>query len=299
MITMQGRGPNDRTGDSAVDQGWTVYTSDMRSRAGIFEAWTRLLRDLLNSRFLIWQLFLKDFKAQYQQSVLGIVWSVIMPLIPVLIYLFMSAIGVLLPGDTRIPYVLFVFVGLSVWKIFSDGISFAMSKLLESKAMLGKIRVPKIAIICSSLGRVFFETLVRSLLIVLAMLWCGLAPSALGVVLLLPALIPLLCVTLGIAMLASLVNVVIRDVQKLVDVALTYAMFVSSVIFMMPDEALIGTVNSLNFMNTFVNGIRETLFLGIPSKPGLFLLTSSLSVLFLFAVGRLFYIMEHVIDDKL
>ncbi len=206
--------PSASVAESALGPDWTVYTSDMRSHAGIIEAWTRLVRDLRESRFLIWQLFVKDFKAQYQQSILGILWSFIMPLIPVLVYLFMSAIGVLLPGETEIPYVLFVVVGLSVWKIFSDGISFAMSKLLESKAVLSKIRVPKIAIICSSFGRVFFETLVRSVLIILAMLWCSVGPSALGLVLLVPTLIPLLCLTLAVAMLASLVNVVIRDVQK-------------------------------------------------------------------------------------
>lgn len=284
---------------SALGPEWTVYTADMRSRAGMVEAWTRLVRDIVSSRFLIRQLFIKDFKAQYQQSVLGIVWSLVMPLIPVVIYLFMSAIGVLLPGGTGIPYVLFVIAGLSIWKIFSDGISFSMAKLLESKAVLGKIRVPKIAVICSSFGRVFFETFVRSLLIVAAMVWCGVPPSPSGLVLLVPALIPLLCVTMAVAMLASLVNVVMRDVQKLVDVALTYAMFICSVIFMMPEEGLIGTLNLLNPMNTFVNGIRDTLFAGVPSRPGLFLVTSVLSVLFLFGAGRLFYIMEHVIDDKL
>jgi len=285
--------------ESGLERGWTVYTADMRSHASLMEAWTRLIRDLIESRFLIWQLFLKDFKAQYQQSVLGIVWSVIMPLVPVLIYLFMSVIGVLSPGAIGLPYVLFVIVGLTVWMIFSDGINFAMFKLLQSKAVLGKIRVPKIAIICSSLGRVFFETLVRTTLIVLAMVWYGISPSGQGVILLFPALIALLCLTLSVAMALSLVNIVVRDIQKLVEVGLTYAMFLSSVIFMMPDEGLIGGISSFNLMNTFINGIRDTLFLGTPSKPGLFLLTSGFSVLLLFGVGRLFYVMEHVIDDKL
>ncbi len=81
--------------------------------------------------------------------------------------------------------------------------------------------------------------------------------------------------------------------------ALTYAMLICSVIFIMPDEGFIGTINSLNLINTFVNGIREILFFGSPLKPGAFLLTSGLSMLLLFAAGRLFYIMEHVIDDKL
>jgi lipopolysaccharide transport system permease protein len=247
----------------------------------------------------MWQLFIRDFKSQYQQSVLGVLWSVILPLIPVLVYVFMTAVGVLLPGDTGLPYALFVVVGITIWRIFSDGIMASMHSLMGSRAILGKTRIPKIALILPRMAAVLFDSMIRAGLIVVLAIAYQATPSPAGVALALAALAPLFCLTMAIGMFAALFNIVVRDVHRVIDAGLTYAMFLSSVIFAMPESGLIGGLNLLNPMNTYVNGIRDLLFVGALDKPVVFLATSLCSVVFLLVVGRLFYVLEHVIDDKL
>ena len=290
---------NIAVGRSDPSENWTFYSSAMRSRVGIWEAWKSLIDQVHKNHFLVRQLFVRDFKAQYQQSVLGILWSIILPLIPVMVYVFMKSIAVLEPGLTKIPYVLFVVVGMTVWKVFADGIMISVTKMVELKPILIKVRIPKTVVILAGMGRVCFDTLVRVGLIGVLMVVLGVYPSLWAVLLLLGALIPLISLTLAIGMITSIFNIVFRDVQKAVQAGLTYAVFVSSVVFLMPEEGLIGKINCLNPMNTFVNGLRDILFWGVPSSPGLFVVTSVLSVLLLIVAGRFFYIVEHVVDDKL
>ena len=282
----------------AGDSEWSVYTSDMQSQVGFISSWRSIISDVYRCRFLMWQLFKKDFKTQYQQSYLGILWSVILPLVPVVIYVFMAKIGVLRATGIGVPYLVYVVVGLTVWKIFADGISVAISKVVESKSMLGKVRIPKIVIIFSGMGQVLFETGVRIALVAVVAWYYQVAPStwAFGLALI---MVPIFSLTLAAGMLASVINIVIRDVGKLMTVALNYAMFICSVIFPMPHTGVIGVVNQFNPMNTFVNSVRELLFLGPPANPLLLLVTSAACIVLLLIAGRVFHILEHVIHDKL
>lgn len=277
---------------------WSEYTPDLHSGVGFFHAWISMLGDLTRHRYLMWQLFRKDLKAQYQQSYLGATWSIVLPLVPVVIYVFMAEIGVLKVDDIGLPYVVFVTTGLTVWRILADGVSVAMSKVIESKAMLGKIRIPKIVIIFSGMGQVCFETAVRGILVALVAWYYSVYPSW-WAVMVIPALVPLVCLTLAVGMLASVCNMVFRDVEKFLNVALTYAVFVCSVVFLMPESGMIGEINQFNPMNTFVVAIRELLFTGPPGRPILFLITSVASVCALLVACRVFYVLEHVIHDSL
>jgi len=277
---------------------WTYYTPDLHSGAGFVEAWTSIVRDLSKHRFLMWQLFKKDFKAQYQQSYLGILWSVLLPLLPIAIYVFMVRIGVLIIDNIGMPYLVFVVVGLTLWRILADGITVSMNKVIESKAILGKIRIPKIVIIFSGMGQVCFETAVRSVVVVIVAWYYGMCPSVWSLVFA-AALIPWLCLTIAVGMLASVFNMVFRDVEKFLGVALTYAMFLCSVIFVMPDTGIIGVLNQFNPMNTFIVGLRELLFVGPPDRSLLFAVTSVGSVLALLVACRVFYVLEYMVHDRL
>jgi len=73
-----------------------TYTSkgpSVEGHSGIF-ATTRLMwLELISSKELIWRLFLRDFKAKYRQSALGVVWAVLMPLVTVGMFVSMNRSG--------------------------------------------------------------------------------------------------------------------------------------------------------------------------------------------------------------
>ncbi|MFC1834868.1 ABC transporter permease [Thermodesulfobacteriota bacterium] len=280
------------------DAEWTVYTPDVRSRLTTLQALRSIVRDIYQWRSLLWQIFVKDFRAQYQQSVLGTLWSVILPIVPVFVYVFMNLVGVLRPGS-KIPFLLFAAVGLTVWKVFAEGISKSISKVLTSKSILTKIRAPKIVVIISGFMSVGFDTLVRLGLVAVLVFIVGVKPSIFGCLLFIGALVPLFSLTMAVGLIASILNVVVRDVQKIVQVALTYGLFFSSVIFVIPEGGIMGKIVQFNPMNTYVDGMREMLFMGSPSKQWLFLVTCLVSLVCLIIAIKVFYMLEYVVDDKL
>ena len=71
-------------------------------------------RDFLSARELAWRLFRRDFKARYQQSLLGIAWAVVLPMATVGLFLAMKRSSVINIGRLEVPYPLYALVGLSI-----------------------------------------------------------------------------------------------------------------------------------------------------------------------------------------
>ena len=85
-----------------------VYEPDQRARLGFVLSWKAMIENVVNSRELIWQLFKRDLLAGSKQSVLGILWIVISPLVGIVSWVLMNEAGVLHPGALDIPYPLYV-----------------------------------------------------------------------------------------------------------------------------------------------------------------------------------------------
>ena len=81
------------------------------------------LSDIYTSRFLAKQLAVRDIKAQYRQSYLGILWAVIGPLTTAFLWVFLNSSGTVKISDTGIPYPVYVFSGTLLWSIITGAIS--------------------------------------------------------------------------------------------------------------------------------------------------------------------------------
>ena len=80
----------------------------MRYRSGQnggwgYRVWHEMVSELVDSRELVWRLFLRDFKAKYRQTVLGFLWALIMPLLTVATFVFLNRAGILNIGKVDIP----------------------------------------------------------------------------------------------------------------------------------------------------------------------------------------------------
>ena len=89
--------------------------------------WAALnLRDLWAYRELLYFLAWRDVKVRYKQTLLGVAWVVIQPLLPMLVFTFIFGRVVRVPSD-GIPYHLFAFAGLVPWMFFSGSITRSVS----------------------------------------------------------------------------------------------------------------------------------------------------------------------------
>jgi lipopolysaccharide transport system permease protein len=87
------------------------------------------LAEIYQSRELLLTLGIRDIKVRYKQTVLGVVWVVLQPLMASLIFAFIFGVLARLPSDGR-PYILFAFAGLMAWNTFSQTLTKASSSLV-------------------------------------------------------------------------------------------------------------------------------------------------------------------------
>ena len=92
----------------------TAYHSKNNSR-GFLGSIIMFCSDFWNARFVIWFLFKRDFIAQFRQKLFGYFWIVIAPFMAVLPFIFLTKVGIFRPGDTDMPYPIFIVIGLGIW----------------------------------------------------------------------------------------------------------------------------------------------------------------------------------------
>src|SRR5450759_195944 len=109
----------------------TIYEPNQRTKMGFFTIWFLMVKNILNSRDLIFQLFKRDFFMAYKKSLLGITWIFISPIIGIVSWVFMNAAGILTPGNVGIPYPAYVLLSSSIWGLFMGFYSSAAGTLLS------------------------------------------------------------------------------------------------------------------------------------------------------------------------
>lgn len=204
-----------------------------------------LLADLFGSRELAWRLAVRDISAQYRQAALGILWAFILPLVNTFTWVFLSESGIVSLSETDIPYPVYVFVGTMLWQILVDAINAPLNETTAAKAMLAKLNFPREAIIMSGIYKTLFNALIKVLLVIIAISFFGIYPG--WTLLWLPvALFSLILVGTSIGLLITPVGILYTDIGKAIPLFMQFLMYVTPVVFAMPQSGLAATIFKLN-----------------------------------------------------
>src|SRR5690606_30150421 len=105
-------------------------------------AWGASLRDLWQARELLYFLVWRDIKVRYKQSVLGMLWIVIQPLVTMVVFtlLFNRLLGVQTGSD--VPYPVYTFAALLPWTYFAGALSRGALSLVNDRNLLTKVYFP-------------------------------------------------------------------------------------------------------------------------------------------------------------
>jgi len=134
-------------------------------------------RDLWAGRGLAWRLFLRDFKAQYSQTMLGYVWAFLPPLFASLTFVFLQSQGIVKIEGLGVPYAAFAMIGTMLWQTFVESMQSPLQSITAAKPMLAKINFPRESILVAGLYMVLTSTAIRMLLIFGVMLVWGIVPG--------------------------------------------------------------------------------------------------------------------------
>lgn len=256
----------------------TVIRPNQRG-LGLSEAYAR--RELLY--FLIW----RDIKIRYKQTVLGIAWAVLVPLVQLVIFsvIFGRLAGIKPDGDY--PYPLFVFAGLVPWTFFAQSVTQGGQSLVNQQQMLTKVYFPRLFVPTGTVGGCFLDFLISFGVYAVVMVFYGFTPS--WQVVLVPVLMAwTVLASIGVVYLLSALTVAYRDFRYVVPVMIQSLMFLSPVVYpvtLAPKQYqwLLG----LNPMAGIIDGFRSAIL----GKPWNFptLLTSLAITFVLLFVGVMYF----------
>jgi lipopolysaccharide transport system permease protein len=287
----------DKVDSPLMDERVTIYNRDTNFGLPTLKAVWFSLREIWFYRWLIWVNFKKDFVGQYKRSSLAILWTVVMPIIPLTAYLFLAFIRAL-NVTSGLPYPVFIISGMTIWLILSEGITLAMGAVNKERSVLTKVKIPLITVIIAGYGKVCANTLIRIPFLVLVFIIFKIVPPP--VTLLFPfVLLPIIVLGLGFGIIFGMLGAMTQDAENAVAVMMRYGMFLCSVIFAMPTDGLMGTLNRLNIFNHLVVGLRDFLVHGSFSDPSGFAAASAISVLIFIIALRWNYSLEYLVREAL
>jgi len=219
-------------------------------------------RDLLASRDLAWRLLVRDISAQYRQSLFGVAWAFVPPIITAVGLVVARDVGAVNIAQTDIPYPAYVMFSMTLCQTFTEALNGPITALSQAKPMLAKINFPKEAIILSQLGQVFFNFGIKLFLIVGLFIWFR-VPVGWTVVLAPVALIHLIVFGTFIGLFLAPIAALYGDVGRALPLILTPWLLITPVIFPVPTSGLFATIVNLNPVTPLLVTIRE-LAMGLP-----------------------------------
>jgi ABC-type polysaccharide/polyol phosphate export permease len=216
----------------------------------------------------------RDVRARYTHSVLGLYWAVLNPLLMAAVFtLVFSGVLQIDSGDTL--YVLFLLAGLATWNLFATGLSSATGSLVAYASLLGRVRFQREALpVASVIARLVDFALALVVLLVL-MLVLG-HPWSLGMVWVFPVVAVEVIFTVALALPLAALHIFYRDIGQLLGVVLLLWMYITPVIF--PAKAFPPSMQLLfwlNPMGVLVHSARDALLDGSP--PDALALTATLA----------------------
>jgi len=262
------------------------YTPRGIRRNGL-AGWRLMLIELAESWRLIWLLILRDLSVRYRQSILGYVWAVIPQIATVGVFAFLHASRVLPIGETRIAYVAYALWGISVWQLFAGCLSSCTTSLVSSGSLVTKVNFPREMLVIAALGHPVFDFFVRLVPVIVVFVWYGVVPSW-GVVLVPLVLLPVILLALGLGLVLSISNLVIRDTGNALGTVLAIGMFLTPVLYPPPVRWPFFLVNLLNPVSPLLTASQDLIAVGFLTRPEMFAIASVLSLVLTLVGWRAF-----------
>ena len=210
----------------------TVYTPESSLRHPL--VMTRdMIRDLLAGRELAWQLAVRDIRAQYRQTALGLIWAFILPLAHTVTWIFLSGSGIVSVKNTDLPYPAYVFTGTIIWAIFMDAVNSPLNQTINAKHMLAKINFPREALVVSGIYQTLFNGAIKIILLFGTLVFWGIYPGW-SIILFPFGIISLILTGTAIGLLLTPVGVLYTDIGKSLPLLLQFLMYLTPVVFPIP-----------------------------------------------------------------
>ena len=255
------------------------------------------LMDLWRYRELVYFMTWRDLTVRYKQTLLGVCWAVLRPLLTMVVFSIFFGGLAKVPSD-GVPYPIFTFTALLPWELFATALTIASRSLVLNSNMITKVYFPRIILPISSILGGVADFGIAFLVMICMMIFYHFAPTV--NIWVLPFLLILTIISaIGVSLWLSAMNVLYRDVGYVTPFIQQLWLYITPIAYpasLVPEKWQL--LYAINPMTGVVEGFRWALLGTTPNAPVGLLLTSTVVSLILLFTG-LFYFrrMERLFAD--
>ena len=220
------------------------------------------IRNAYRHRELVLSFAVRDIRARYKQTGLGVAWSLLQPLAMMVVFTVVFSLFARLPSD-GIPYPVFSYSALIFWTFFSNTVSAGTTALTSNNALIRKIYFPRETLLLSVLLAGLLDLAVASTLFLGMLLYykVALTAAALWVI---PLVVLQMILAFGVISLTSAAHVHFRDIGHALPLLIQLWMFATPVAY--PISVVPEWLRSLYLLNPMapiIDGYRRAIILGV------------------------------------
>lgn len=277
----------------------TTYSPNYRLKIGFFQTWGTMIRNIVNSKELIWQLFRRDFLMSYKKSFLGMWWILLSPIIGIVSWVFLNSTGILNPGDVGIPFPAYVLLSSSIWGLFMGFYGAAAGTLGAGSGFIMQVKFPHEALLAKQTAQHLAGFLITLGVNVVVLLLFGIVPSW-GILLFPLVALPLFFLGAAIGLVVSVVSVVASDISSVISTLLGFALYVTPVIYAADTQnSFLQKVTELNPLTYLIGAVRDMTIYGRIDHFDRYVFVSVIAFLLFMFSWRLFFVSEDKVIEKM
>ena len=257
----------------------SVYEADAEP-PGLIAGLQEFARNIWAYRSPIWMVFQRRLGATFRGSVLGMAWAIILPIVPISVYLFLRLV-LTERGASELHPAVYVSVGATIWYILAGAVRCPVAGATVHRATLVRSRFPLGGAALIEFAGEIVDTLIRAAFALPFIFWLA-DVSVVGALLFFPLLVIAVMFALSIGIFLSIWRLVVPDLVNIMDIALRYLIFLRLVIFPLPAAEWAEWLALLNPFAVFVDNLRSILIAGTFSNGYAFATLAALSVALFF-----------------
>lgn len=216
------------------------------------------MKSLFQYRELIRNLVVKDLKLKYRDSTIGFLWSLVNPLLLILVYSFVFS-NIIKIGIPNFPY--FLLIGILPWNFFAQSVMMSTGSILENSGLIRKVAVPMAVFPVATVLFNLAQFALALLVFVPMTVWFFQVPMAWVTLWFFPILILHLLFTVGLCFIVSTATVFYRDVRHFVEIGLMLLFWLTPIIYdveSVPES--LRSVIYLNPQSLFILSYQDVLY---------------------------------------
>jgi lipopolysaccharide transport system permease protein len=246
------------------------------------------LRELWDQRDVLYFLARREVSVRYKQSVIGIFWAVLQPVLLAVVFSVFFGHLARVPSEPGVPYAPFALSGMVLWLFFSGAMSKSAESTVANERLISKVYFPRVIIPLAAACPALIDFCVAFVVVVAALFVYGIVPPI--QIFLMPLLLALALTTaIGMGLWLSALNVRYRDVHHAIPFLILVGLFISPITY--PFDLVPHGVRAIYSINPLVGVLETYRWMLFPTAgwPGAIVIIPIVASLILLVTGAAYF----------